>query len=83
MGRPTVKWGQVQKYFIKRGYEITGSGGDTIIKAPADNQNLTASRNQVRIGHKCSNHKGDELYDCYVQSLKRAFGVTWQDILKG
>ncbi len=81
MSQTTVKWGQLERFVLGHGYRIRPSGGDKIILAPKDGKLRT--RNQVRIGHKCCNKPGDELYDCYLSALHRAFGITRKGILKG
>jgi hypothetical protein len=82
MGRPAIKWGMVVRYFKAHGYVVRNDDGDAIIEAPKDNS-AHRTRLQVRIGHNFSNHAGDELQGGHIQKLRRAFGVTWQDILKG
>ena len=78
MGKHTVKWGQVHRYFVKRYYNIKGSGGDKIIVAPKDGK--PRSRNTVLIGHKCCSHAGDDVWPCYLQAIRRGFGVTAEEI---
>lgn len=82
MSQPRVKWFQVKRYFLRRGYEIRPSGGDKIIVAP-QNKKGQRSRNMVRIGHKCCSQPAAELYDCYLSLIKRTFGVTRAEIIKG
>jgi len=79
MSRPAVKWGDVHRYFTRRGYSIYNQGGDSIIAAPNDGR--PRSRKTVRIGHRFSNHPGDELRNAHVAAIERAFGVTRKDIL--
>jgi len=83
MSQQAIKWSDVKKFFLRRNYVIEGSGGDKIIKAPKQTPTKNRTRNQVRIGHKCCSKPGDQVYDSYLSSLKRAFGVTHGDILKG
>lgn len=83
MSSRAVKWSDVKRFFLSRGYVIEGSGGDKIIKAPKETPKKPRTRNQVRIGHKCCNKPGDQIYECYLSSLKRAFSVTREDILGG
>lgn len=80
MGQPSVKWGQVRRYFKRRNYEIYGSGGDKIIVAPKDSD-AARSRQTVLIGHKCCSHAGDEVWPSYLQAIRRAFGVSARDIV--
>jgi hypothetical protein len=80
-GRPSVKWGQVHRYFIRRNYTIVPRGGDKYIVAPKDGDAAARSRNAVMIGHKCCSHAGDEVWPCYLQAIKRAFGITAADIV--
>ena len=82
MGQPRVKWGQVRRYFERRGYEITSSGGECIIRAPRTSDEKR-TRPQVTIGHKWCNHAGSELLPCYLQAIRRTFGVSVSDILIG
>jgi len=70
---------QVSGYFLRRGYQIIGSGGDKIIKAPPGAS--SGGRAVVRIGHKYCSRPGDVLLPAYVSAIRRAFGVTRRDIL--
>jgi hypothetical protein len=79
MGQQRAKWGQVKRYFERRGYLIYSDGGDSIIQAPKDN--TQRSRQQVRIGHRFSNHAGDELRSGHLGAIKRAFNVMRDNIL--
>ena len=81
MSQPRLKWREVERYFARHGYQIRGSGGDKIIIAPQ--AGTKGGRQVVRIGHKCCNHPGDELYPCYVSLLRRAFNVTPEQIREG
>ena len=63
MSQQSVKWALVKRYFSKRNYEIKFSGGDAYIYAPRDGNNEERSRNVVKIGHKCSNRGGAEVWD--------------------
>lgn len=80
MSHPRPKWGQTQRFFRKRHYTIRPTGGDKIIVAPKDGDSKR-TRQTVRIGHKCCSGPGNELLPCYVSQIKRAFGVTAEDIL--
>lgn len=80
MSQHAVKWGQLRRYLIQHGYEIKGRGGETKVSAPPS-PNAARTRQQVVIGHDCSNHDGDSVYDCYINALHRAFGITRDDIL--
>jgi len=82
MGQAVVKWGDVARYFSRRGFAIYADGGDKIIQAPKD-ADASRSRQQVRIGHLFSNHAGAELRDGHLSAIKRAFGISCDDILKG
>jgi hypothetical protein len=82
MSQQPVKWGQVKRYFENRGYEIVSRGGDKIIKAPADN-NPIRHRQTVLIGHEYSDSAGTELARGHLSAIKRAFGVTRDEILNG
>ena len=82
MGQPRVKWGQIERYFSRRGYEIKGSGGDKMIIAPkTDDPNR--KRNVVRVGHKWCGSPGTEVIPAVLQQIRRSFGVSVQDILAG
>jgi len=80
MGQPNVKWGHVEKFFLARGYEIRHSGGDKIIVAPK-HASPTGTRRTVLIGHNYSDHKGEVLAPGHLSAIKRAFGVTREQIL--
>ena len=80
MSQPRVKWGDIERFCKRNGYEIKGRGGDKIIVAPKGDGGLR-SRNMVRIGHKSCGHKGVEVLECYISSLKRAFGITRRQLL--
>jgi hypothetical protein len=80
MSQPRVKWGDIERFCKRNGYEIKGRGGDKIIVAPKGD-GVPRSRNTVRIGHKSCGHKGAEVLECYISSLKRAFGITRRQLL--
>jgi len=83
MSQSPVKWGDVEKYFTRRGYEIRGrKTGDRIIVAPRDDD-PKRHRQTVRIGHRFCTHRGHELLRAHLGKIKRAFGVTAEDILGG
>ena len=82
MSRQRVKWGQVQRYFLRRNYEIRNKKGDKLIYPPKTDK-TKRGRPVVRIGHNYSNHFGDELLDAHINAIKRKFGVTREDILSG
>ena len=73
-------WGDVRRYFLKRGYQVYSDGGDKIIVAPRDG-NPARRRQTVRIGHKFSTRDNDELLLLHMTRIKLAFGVTKQMIL--
>jgi hypothetical protein len=81
MGQPRVKWGQAERYFRKRAYEIRPSGGEKIVVAPP-NSSAPNSRQTVRVGHTSCNSPGTEILRCYLSCFKRVFGVSIDDILK-
>lgn len=83
MSQPEIKWGKLKTYLQDKGYEISGKGGETKISAPPSSSSGPRSRNQVVIGHKCSNHAGSKVYDCYLNAIRNAFGITRKDILDG
>jgi hypothetical protein len=74
-----LKWGRLERYLLRNGYQITSRGGDKIIKAPKDG-NPARSRQQLYIGHKSCAHAGTELLRCYVSKLKNVFGITEDDV---
>ncbi|HZK83016.1 MAG TPA: hypothetical protein VFC46_18170 [Humisphaera sp.] len=80
MGQPRVKWGQAERYFLKRGYEIRSAGGEKIVVAPAGHGDPRA-RQTVRVGHTSCNSPGSELLRCYLSAFNRVFKVSIQDIL--
>ena len=71
MSQQEVKWKHIYSYFSKRNYEIYNEGGDT----------ASRTRNVIKIGHKCSNKPGAQVYDCYINNIRSAFGVTRKDLL--
>lgn len=75
-----VKWGQVKRYFDHKGYSIRSKGGDKVIVAPPDG-NEGRTRQTVRIGHKFCTRAADELLDAHIAKIRRAFGVTRQQLL--
>ena len=80
MAKRQVKWGQVERYFSRRGYQIRGAGGENMIVAP-NTPNANRTRNVVRVGHTSSNHAGSTVLPCYLNAIRRAFGVSVEDIL--
>jgi hypothetical protein len=80
MGQPRLKWGQVERYLLRQGYEIRPAGGDKIIIAPRDGRQR--SRYVVRIGHTSCDHPGTELLRCYVSRLHHVFGITIADVMR-
>jgi hypothetical protein len=79
MAQPRVKWGQVRRYFERRGYTIRERGGDKIIVAPKGEAGVL--RNTLRIGHTSTRNDGTELLRCYTSAIERVFGVSIDDIL--
>ncbi len=80
MGWPNVKWGCVEKYFKNHGYDVYSQGGDKVIYAPKDGD-TRRQRQMVVIGHNYSDHKGDKLSPGHLAKIRRAFGVTAEQIL--
>jgi hypothetical protein len=76
-----VKWGRLERYLKRHGYEIASRGGDKIIKAPKDGK-LNRRRQQLYIGHKSCGHAGTEFLKAYVSKLKNIFGITEDDVNK-
>ena len=75
-----VKWKHILAYFPPKGYEIHEQGGDKLIVAPKDG-NPDRTRQSVRIGHKYCTRRNDELLPAHLAKIKRAFGVSRDDIL--
>jgi|WetSurMetagenome_2_1015567.scaffolds.fasta_scaffold12491_8 hypothetical protein len=73
------KWKEYERYFLRHGYAIRKSGGDRIIVAPP-NMSPPPNRQTVRIGHLYVT-PGEELPTGHVKQIKRAFGVTPNDVL--
>ncbi len=82
MSQPRPKWKDVERYFLRRGYAIYSDGGDKIIVAPPD-ADPRRKRQTVRIGHRFAGSPGRELPYGHVSQIKRAFGVTAEDIIAG
>ena len=80
MSRRRPKWGQIERYFRRRNYDIYQDGGDRIIAAPKDND-PTRLRQTVRIGHKFCARSGSQPLGAHLSKIRRAFGVTAEDII--
>ncbi|HLL89738.1 MAG TPA: hypothetical protein VK324_10560 [Tepidisphaeraceae bacterium] len=80
MSQPTVKWGQLERCLIRRGFTIEGRGGDKVIKAPKDGDR-TRSRQQLYIGHTSCGKAGSQVLPVYLSKVKNLFGITIDDIL--
>lgn len=78
MSRKAIKWGQLQRFLRKRGFEVTGSGGEKMIRAPKSKE--LKSRSVVCLGHKSCSKPGNQVYDCYINQICNAFGVTRKEI---
>lgn len=74
-----MKWGKLERFLRRNGYEITSRGGDKIIKAPKDGD-PKRKRQQLYIGHTSCGHKGSELLKCYVSKLRNVFGISEDDV---
>ena len=81
MSRRPVRWKIARRYFERRGYEIRSQGGDKIIIAPRE-RIPDHGRQTVRIGHKYCSHDGDELLPAHLSAIRRAFGVTRDELLR-
>jgi hypothetical protein len=81
MSQARPKWKQVERYFLRHGYSIYDSGGDKIIVAPA-NLDPTRRRQTLRIGHRFTD-PGAQLPWGHINQIKRAFGVTTEDLRSG
>ena len=81
MSQARPKWKQVERYLLRHGYSVYNSGGDKIIVAPPD-LNPDRMRQTVRIGPRFTK-PGTELPWGHVHQIRRAFGVTPEDILAG
>ena len=83
MSQPRLKWGEVERYFLRRGYTIrTGGTGEKQVVAPRG-PDPKRTRPVVRIGHKWCARPGNELLPAYVKAIERAFGVTAEEIRGG
>ena len=81
MSQARPKWKQVERYLLRHGYSVYDTGGDKIIVAPPD-LNPDRMRQTVRIGPRFTK-PGTELPWGHVHQIRRAFGVTPEDILAG
>jgi hypothetical protein len=79
MGQRRLKWGDVEKYLLKRGYEIRPSGGDKVIVAPTDG-NPDRLRQQLRIGHTSCGNSKTEILKVYESKLRNLFGIDTNEI---
>ena len=82
MGQPRIKWGQVERFLLKRGFEIKSAGGEKII-VPPKTSDESRSRQTLRIGHTSCNSAGTELLKVYVSKLRNLYGFSVEDILRG
>ena len=83
MSQRAVKWKHIQRYFTGKGFTIRpGKGGEKCLVAPKGWQG-GSGRSVVRIGHKYCTKANDELPPCYIAAIKRAFGVSRQELLDG
>jgi hypothetical protein len=73
------KWKQLERYCLRHGYDVRSDGGDKVIVAPP-NSDPSRMRQTVRIGHRHAK-PGVELPIGHIKQLKRAFGITPEDIL--
>ena len=78
MGRPRLKWGDVERYVLSKGYEIRCAGGEKLIIAPRDG--TSRQRQQVRIGHTSCDSPRAELLKCYESKLRNVFGINLDEI---
>ncbi len=70
----TVKWMRIKKLAKKKGIEVLmGKGGERKLMGEGPDGKI----HQVRIGHKCCNHPGAEVYRPYLDKLQNHFG--WSD----
>jgi len=77
MGQPRLKWGQLERYLLRHGYDIRPQGGDKVIVAPKSTERGT--RNTLRIGHTSCSSAGAELLKVYVSKLRNVFKITIED----
>ena len=75
------KWKQVERFFLRRGFDIRSVGGDRILVAPPG-WNPGRKRQTVRIGHRFTK-VGAELPWGHIRQIERAFGVTREELLEG
>ena len=79
MGQPRIKWGQLERYLLRHGFEIRSQRGDKIVIAPKDGRER--SRNTLRIGHTSCSSAGAELLRVYVSKLRNIFNINIDDII--
>lgn len=79
MSRSAIKWGQLERYLQRHGYQIKGSGGEKIVVAPKDGKQR--SRNTICIGHTSCSSQGSQVLACYISKLKNVFNISIEDIL--
>ena len=79
MSGPAITWGQLKRYFIKRGYLIITHDDDAIIIAPPNDK--PRSRNGVRINQRYSSRDNTVIPPVYLRNIENAFGITRDEIL--
>jgi hypothetical protein len=77
------KWGQIERFFLRQGFEIRSRGGERILISPAAWQRGMGPGHLVRIGHTSCRSHGTEVLHCYVRQIRRVFGVTPEEIAEG
>jgi hypothetical protein len=78
MGRPRIKWGRLQRYFQRHGYEIRFAGGEIVVVSPIKGPD--GLRPTVKFGHTSCNSAGAEILKCYESKLRNVFGINLDDI---
>lgn len=77
--RGTVKWRHIVELAKKHGVEVLmGKGGERKLKGRGADGKFT----QVRIGHRCCNHAGSEVWAPYLKTIQRHFGWTDEELYK-
>jgi len=75
------KWGQIERFFHRQGFGIRPRGGERVLVSPKGWTRGMGEGQCVCIGHTSCKSHGTELLPCYVQSIKRVFGVTAEEII--
>jgi hypothetical protein len=77
MSRPAVKWGALKRTLERAGYDITGRGGERMVKGPPG---AGGRRNVVMIGHKSCSKAGSQVLPVYLNKLKNDLGADLSEL---